>query len=63
MLLVYPINLFTKGNYLYLINKPIGGQMNFLPKEPYHILGLIVLTIVVFHLEFIVIKWIKPKLR
>jgi hypothetical integral membrane protein (TIGR02206 family) len=46
------INHILKSNYMYLASRPAGGQMNFLPSEPWHVLGLIAIFAVVFGLEF-----------
>jgi hypothetical integral membrane protein (TIGR02206 family) len=53
---VYFINLFLKSNYMYLMSRPAGGQMNFLPIEPWHVLGLIVIFAVVFFVQFLFYK-------
>ena len=50
------INWLSGGNYMYLVSRPSGGQMNFLPSEPYHIIGLMILANLVFHLEFVIAK-------
>ena len=50
------INWLSGGNYMYLVSRPSGGQMNFLPSEPYHIIGLMILVNLVFHLEFAIAK-------
>lgn len=57
--LIYLINRLTKGNYMYMINKPSGGQMNFLPTEPYHFLGLMILVLLVFLGELVVFGWVR----
>jgi hypothetical integral membrane protein (TIGR02206 family) len=54
--LVYGINLVLNANYMYLASRPAGGQMNFLPSEPWHILGLVAIFAVVFGLEFLVYR-------
>ena len=50
------INWLSGGNYMYLVSRPSGGQMNFLPSEPYHIIGLMILVNLVFHIEFAIAK-------
>ncbi len=59
MIVVYGINKLIGGeaNYLYLIHKTRSpSPMDFLPNEPYHIIGLNILTIAVFHIEFLFAK-------
>ena len=51
---VYVINSSLKSNYMYLASRPVGGQMNFLPSEPWHVLGLVAIFAVVFCIEFLV---------
>lgn len=50
---VLVINLLLKSNYMYLMSRPAGGQMDFLPGEPWHVAGLIIIFAVVFVLEFV----------
>lgn len=50
--LVTVINYLLKSNYMYLASRPAGGQMNFLPSEPWHVLGLVAIFAVVFLIEF-----------
>jgi hypothetical integral membrane protein (TIGR02206 family) len=57
MLLVFPINWVTGGNYLFLNQKPgSGGLFALFPPEPYHVLALIPATLLVFHIEYILYK-------
>ena len=49
---VYWANQIFGSNYMYLMRKADGGQMNFLPAEPYHIFGLLGIFLLVFHLQF-----------
>jgi hypothetical integral membrane protein (TIGR02206 family) len=51
---VYGINLVLGSNYMYLMNKASGGQMSFLPTEPWHIAGLLGIFLVVFFVEYLV---------
>lgn len=50
------INYALKSNYMYLTSRPAGGQMNFLPSEPWHVLGLIAIFAVVFFVQFLFYK-------
>jgi hypothetical integral membrane protein (TIGR02206 family) len=53
MILVFPINKITGGNYLFLNSKPTsGGLFALFPPEPYHILVLVPLTLLIFHIQF-----------
>jgi hypothetical integral membrane protein (TIGR02206 family) len=54
--LVTGINYLLKSNYMYLTSRPAGGQMNFLPSEPWHVLGLIAIFAVVFFTECLVYR-------
>jgi hypothetical integral membrane protein (TIGR02206 family) len=57
MLLVFPINKLTGGNYLFLNQKPgTGGLFALFPPEPYHVLALIPAALLVFHLEYLLYK-------
>ncbi|MBC7471801.1 MAG: TIGR02206 family membrane protein [candidate division SR1 bacterium] len=57
MLVVFPINKITGGNYLFLNQKPgTGGLFTLFPPEPYHILALIPATILIFHIEYLLYK-------
>jgi hypothetical integral membrane protein (TIGR02206 family) len=57
MLAVFPINKITGGNYLFLNKKPgSGGLFALFPPEPYHILALIPVTLLVFHFEYLLYK-------
>lgn len=58
---VFFINKLIGSNYMYLMNKPIGGQMNFLPSEPYHILGLVGILLLIFNIQFFVWKYFEEK--
>jgi hypothetical integral membrane protein (TIGR02206 family) len=61
MLLVFPINKITGGNYLFLNSKPgSGGLFAFFPPEPYHVLVLIPATLGIFHLEYGLYKTLIP---
>jgi hypothetical integral membrane protein (TIGR02206 family) len=51
---VYGINLVLGSNYMYLMNKASGGQMSFLPAEPWHVVGLLGIFLVVFFVEYLV---------
>ncbi len=55
---IYLINRWVDGNYMYMMNTPSGGQMNFLPTEPYHFLGLMVLVLLVFLGEMVAFGWL-----
>jgi hypothetical integral membrane protein (TIGR02206 family) len=57
---VYILNLLIGSNYMYLMRKTNGGQMDFLPKEPWHIVGASALLIGVFFLEYLIYKILKP---
>ena len=58
MILVFPINKITGGNYLFLNSKPgSGGLFALFPPEPYHILALIPATLLVFHIEYLLYKF------
>jgi hypothetical integral membrane protein (TIGR02206 family) len=53
MLLCFPINQISGGNYLYLDHKPTGGgPFDLFPAEPYHIYALIPFVLGVFHVEY-----------
>jgi hypothetical integral membrane protein (TIGR02206 family) len=53
MLVIFPINYITNGNYLFLKEKPAsGGLFALFPPEPYHILVLIPATFAVFYIEY-----------
>jgi hypothetical integral membrane protein (TIGR02206 family) len=58
---IYCLNLFLKSNYMYLVSRPAGGQMNFLASEPWHVLGLIAIFAVVFFIEYLIYRF-KNKL-
>jgi hypothetical integral membrane protein (TIGR02206 family) len=53
---VYGINLLINSNYMYLMSRPAGGQMSFLPSEPWHVTGLSTIFAVVFVLEYLVYR-------
>ncbi len=57
---VYWINQYLGSNYMYLSKRTSGGQMNFLPREPYHIFGLLGIFLIVFHLQFWIWKFFNP---
>jgi hypothetical protein len=46
---------------MYLERRANGGQMGFLPSEPWHVIGLIAIFCVVFHLEFWFYKLVSKK--
>jgi hypothetical integral membrane protein (TIGR02206 family) len=54
---IYLLNLWIGSNYMYLMRKPNGGQMDFLPAEPWHVAGATGLVIIVFFLEFLVYRF------
>lgn len=54
---VYWLNISIGSNYMYLNHKPNGGQMHFLPSEPWHVLGAMILVILVFFLEYLVYRF------
>jgi hypothetical integral membrane protein (TIGR02206 family) len=54
---IFWINKKLSANYMYLMNKPNGGQMDFLPSEPYHVFGLLGIFLLVFHLQFFIWKF------
>jgi hypothetical integral membrane protein (TIGR02206 family) len=57
MLLVFPINKLTGGNYLFLNQKPgTGGLFTLFPPEPYHVLALIPAALLIFHVEYLLYK-------
>ncbi len=58
---VFWINRLIGSNYMYLMSKPSGGQMNFLPSEPYHIFGIVGIILVIFHVQFWIWKWFYKK--
>jgi hypothetical integral membrane protein (TIGR02206 family) len=55
------LNSVFQSNYMYLERRANGGQMGFLPSEPWHVLGLIAMFCVVFHLEFLLYKLVSIK--
>jgi hypothetical integral membrane protein (TIGR02206 family) len=55
------LNSVFKANYMYLEKRTNGGQMGFLPNEPFHVIGLILIIITIFHLEYIVYKLVQRK--
>jgi hypothetical integral membrane protein (TIGR02206 family) len=59
---VWLINRLTQGNYMYMHQKPPGGQMDFLGPAPSHFVGLIALVLGVFILEMWGFKWLQHKL-
>ena len=58
---VFWINKLIGSNYMYLMNKPSGGQMNFLPSEPYHVLGLVGILLLIFNVQFFVWKYLVSR--
>jgi hypothetical integral membrane protein (TIGR02206 family) len=54
--IIKTLNSLLGSNYMYLESRPNGGQMNFLPSEPYHILGLIAVFALVFHIQYFIYK-------
>jgi hypothetical integral membrane protein (TIGR02206 family) len=49
------VNPLVNGNYLYLAEKPSGGQMNFLPNgNPAHALSLSALVIGILSIQYII---------
>ncbi len=57
MLICFPINKLTGGNYLYLDHKPVGGgPFDLFPTEPYHIYALVPFVLGVFHIEYVLHK-------
>ena len=55
------LNSIFQSNYMYLEKRASGGQMSFLPAEPWHIAGLLLIFIVVFHLEFCFYQFVQKK--
>jgi hypothetical integral membrane protein (TIGR02206 family) len=55
--IVFWINQYFGANYMYLMKKVSGGNMDFLAHEPYHVFGLLGIFLLVFHLQFFVWKF------
>jgi hypothetical integral membrane protein (TIGR02206 family) len=54
---IYLLNLTIDSNYMYLMNKPSGGQMDFLPNEPWYIPATLGIVFGVFFLEYLVYRF------
>ncbi len=53
-LLIYPVNMLTKGNYLFLSRKPEGGTLlNLLGPWPWYILSLETVALLLFILLYL----------
>jgi hypothetical integral membrane protein (TIGR02206 family) len=61
--IVFPINKVLGGNYMYLMSRPTGGQMDFLPQEPFHTFGLLTIFLVVFHLQYWIYKLFVGRIK
>jgi hypothetical integral membrane protein (TIGR02206 family) len=57
------VNRLFAANYMYMLHKPNGGQMDFLGPEPYHFGFLVLLVLLVFILEMLVFRLMQYGLR
>jgi hypothetical integral membrane protein (TIGR02206 family) len=57
MILMFPVNKLTGGNYLFLNQKPgTGGIFALFPPEPYHVIALVPAALLLFHIEYLLYK-------
>jgi hypothetical integral membrane protein (TIGR02206 family) len=59
--IIYYIDTLTNGNYMFLMFKPNGGQMNFLPDGVFFIPSLILMVFTVFNIQWLIYKVIYKK--
>ncbi|NJM48760.1 MAG: TIGR02206 family membrane protein [Alkalinema sp. RU_4_3] len=57
------VNRLFSANYLYMLRKPNGGQMDFLGPEPYHFGYLLLLVMLVFWVEMLVFRLVQQRFK
>jgi hypothetical integral membrane protein (TIGR02206 family) len=56
-------NRLFAANYMYMLHKPNGGQMDFLGPEPHHFGFLVLLVLLVFGLEMLVFRLVQYRFK
>lgn len=64
VVIIYPINMLTGGNYMFLARKPATASLlDMLGPHPWYLLSLEVVAVVLFMLLYLPFAFKKPRLR